>query len=243
MRALIMSDIHANIVALETVLADAGPVDETWCLGDLVGYGPNPNEVVARLRNLPNLTCLLGNHDAAVIEMMPHEAFNGDARRSLEWQKSHVAQETIDFLRGLTGGPLLRGAMTLVHGSPRDPIWEYVINSLVARLNFDAFSTDFCMVGHSHVQCAFFLDAVQNRVVLEIPRVDEPYTLKPRSILNPGSVGQPRDRDSRAAYAIYDDQNLTWTARRAVYDVAEVQRRVRAAGLPDRHAARLSEGW
>lgn len=243
MRALIISDIHANIVALEAVLADAGPVDEIWCLGDLVGYGPNPNEVVARLRDLPNLTCMLGNHDAAVIGMMPHEAFNGDARRSLDWQKNEVNEETLRYLRGLPTGPLVHGEMTLAHGSPRDPVWEYVINSLVARLNFSAFETDHCLVGHSHVQCAFRLDAVQNRVLLEIPKLDEAYALTPRCILNPGSVGQPRDRDARAAYAIYDNQANTWTARRAVYDIAEVQRRIRAAGLPDRHATRLNEGW
>lgn len=243
MRVLIISDIHANIVALEAVLANAGAVDETWCLGDLVGYGPNPNEVVACLRDLPNLTCMLGNHDAAVIGMMPHEAFNGDARRSLDWQKSQVNEETIRYLRSLPAGPLVHGEVTLAHGSPRDPVWEYVINSLVARLNFSAFETDYCVVGHSHVQCAFHMDAVQNRVVLEIPKVDETYALKPRSILNPGSVGQPRDRDPRASYAIYDSDQHTWMARRAAYDIAEVQRRIRAVGLPDRHATRLNEGW
>lgn len=243
MRVLIMSDIHANIVALEAVLADAGTVDEVWCLGDVVGYGPNPNEVTARLRELPNLTCLMGNHDAAVIGLMPHEAFNGDARRSLEWQKSQVNVETIGYLRELPTGPLMRSGVTLVHGSPRDPIWEYVINTLVARLNFSAFDTDYCVVGHSHVQCVFYLNEENNRVVLEIPKVDEPYTLKPRAILNPGSVGQPRDRDARASYAIYDSETNTWTARRAAYDVAEVQKRIRAAGLPERHAVRLLEGW
>ncbi len=243
MRVLIMSDIHANIVALEAVLSDAGTVDEVWCLGDLVGYGPNPNEVTARLRDLPNLTCLMGNHDAAVIGLMPHEAFNGDARRSLEWQKSQVNAETLQYLRELPSGPLIRGNVTLVHGSPRDPIWEYVVNTLVARLNFNAFDTDYCVVGHSHVQCAFYLNEKNSRVVLEIPKVDEPYTLKPRVILNPGSVGQPRDRDARASYAIYDSEANTWTARRAAYDVAKVQKRIRAAGLPERHAVRLLEGW
>ena len=105
MRSLVISDVHGNIMALEAVLAEAGNVDEVWCLGDIVGYGPNPNDVVARLRDLPNLTCMLGNHDAAVIGMMPHEAFNGDARRSLEWQKEQVSPETIEYLRGLPTGP------------------------------------------------------------------------------------------------------------------------------------------
>jgi predicted phosphodiesterase len=243
MRVLVISDIHANSIALEAVLEYAKEVDEIWCLGDSVGYGPNPNEVVARLRELPNLTCILGNHDAAVLDRMSAEVFNGDARRSLLWQKNSLLPETLDFLRVLPTHLQKNEEIYLAHGSPRDPTWEYVINTLVARVNFDAFHTPYCLVGHSHVQCAFQLNQTQNRVTLEVPAVDQPFHLTPRCILNPGSVGQPRDRDPRAAFAIYDSQAGTWTPKRVSYDIAEVQKRIRAAGLPERHALRLSEGW
>jgi diadenosine tetraphosphatase ApaH/serine/threonine PP2A family protein phosphatase len=243
MRVLVISDVHANVNALDAVLAHAGTVDETWCLGDLVGYGPDPNEVVERLIALPNLLCMMGNHDAAVIGQMPFIAFNSEAQRSLEWQKEQMSADSYRFLESLPNETQVRGAVSVVHGSPRDPVWEYVINTLVARLNFEVFTTDYCFVGHSHVQCEFKLDLKNNRVALEIPRVDESLELAPRAILNPGSVGQPRDRDPRAAYAIYDSDENSWTPHRAEYDIKAVQERIRKAGLPERHALRLAEGW
>lgn len=243
MRILVISDVHANVTALDAVLADAGTVDEVWCLGDLIGYGPDPNEVIDRLRALPRLTCLMGNHDAALAGVMPFVAFNGDAQRSLEWQREQITADSLRFLEGLPSETLVRGKASLVHGSPRDPIWEYVINTLIARLNFEVFQTDYCFVGHSHVQCAFKLDMKNNRVSLDILKVGEPYALTPRIILNPGSVGQPRDRDPRAAYAIYEPERDLWTACRAEYDFKVVQERIRKSGLPERHAVRLAEGW
>jgi predicted phosphodiesterase len=158
MRILVMSDIHANYTALEAVLKDAGPVDETWCLGDLVGYGPDPNACVEEIREQPMLTCLLGNHDVAVIGRMPFESFNGDARRSLVWHERVLSASNADFLRSLPENPKVRGDVTMAHGSPRDPVWEYIINTLSARLNFDFFDTNWCFVGHSHIQCMFLLD-------------------------------------------------------------------------------------
>jgi diadenosine tetraphosphatase ApaH/serine/threonine PP2A family protein phosphatase len=131
----------------------------------------------------------------------------------------------------------------MAHGSPRDPVWEYVINTLSARLNFDHFDTPWCFVGHSHIQCIFWLEQERDRITLESPKLGQAMPLKNRAILNPGSVGQPRDRDSRAAYAIYDPDAKTWEARRVEYDFAQVQERIRAANLPERHAMRLAEGW
>ncbi|HVN16741.1 MAG TPA: metallophosphoesterase family protein [Anaerolineales bacterium] len=243
MRVLVMSDIHANYTALEAVLAEAGSVDETWCLGDLVGYGPDPNAVVESIREIPNLTCLLGNHDVAAIGKMPLETFNGDARRSLTWTEKVLSADNMDFLRTLPQSARVRGDVTLAHGSPRDPLWEYVLNTLSARLNFSHFSTPWCFVGHSHIQCLFRLNEATDRITLETPKVDIALELIPRLILNPGSVGQPRDRDPRAAFAIYDTTALTWTSRRAAYNFAEVQERIRSAGLPEKHAIRLAEGW
>ena len=243
MRILVISDVHANYTALEAVLHDAGQVDETWCLGDVVGYGPDPNACVEELRDIPMLTCLLGNHDVAAIGRMPFHSFNGDARRSLEWHEKVLSATNADFLKTLPENPKVRGDVTMAHGSPRDPVWEYIINTLAARLNFDYFDTSYCFVGHSHIQCMFRLDKQSDRISLEAPVIGEAMPLNGRAILNPGSVGQPRDRDPRAAYAIFDPDARTWEARRVEYNVTEVQERIREAKLPEKHAARLSEGW
>lgn len=243
MRILVISDVHANHEALKSVFADAGAVDETWCLGDMVGYGPEPNLCVEMIRERPNLTCLLGNHDVALLGRMPLAAFNSEARRSLDFQSRVLTADNSDFLRTLPDGTLKRGEVTLVHGSPRDPIWEYVLNTLAARLNFDYFETPFCFVGHAHLQCLFQLDVERNRVSMEAPKPGEVVTMTPRAIFNPGSVGQPRDRDPRAAYAIYDPIERTWEPRRVEYDIPTVQARIRELGMPEKHAARLAEGW
>ncbi|MCS6994938.1 MAG: metallophosphatase family protein [Anaerolineales bacterium] len=243
MRVLVISDIHANLTALEAVLADAGTVDATWCLGDVVGYGPDPNEVVERIRQIPNLTCLLGNHDVAVLGQMDYAVFNTEARRSLMWQKKALSPENAAFLESLPQETQVRENVSLAHGSPRDPVWEYILNTLVARLNFEAFQTPYCFVGHSHIQCMFRLDVERDRVSLDILRPNEIYPLQPRAILNPGSVGQPRDRDPRASYAIFDTETESWEPRRVAYDIESVQKRIRAAALPEKHAMRLSEGW
>ena len=243
MRVLVLSDIHANATALETVLSNAGTVDEIWCLGDLVGYGPDPNQVVEVVRGLPHLTCLLGNHDVALVGRLPFETFNGDARKSLTWTGQVLKAENVEFLRSLPQRAKVCGDVTLAHGSPRDPLWEYVLNTLTARLNFDHFDTPWCFVGHSHIQCAFHLDERNDRISLDTPDVDAELLLNERMILNPGSVGQPRDRDSRAAYAIFDSENTTWQAFRVAYEISAVQQRILATDLPRRHAMRLSEGW
>jgi predicted phosphodiesterase len=243
MRILVISDIHANDTALEAVLKDAGTVDETWCLGDLVGYGPDPNQVVERVRAIPHLTCLLGNHDMAAIGNIPFDAFNGDARRTLEYHEKIITTDNMEYLRSLPFTLMVREDASLVHGSPRDSVWEYILNTLSARLNFDHFTTPWCMVGHSHLQCMFRMNPTNDRVTLEPIRPGEAVQLKPRLIMNPGSVGQPRDRDPRSAYAIYDTEAKTWEPRRAVYDIPAVQKRIRSAKLPEKHAMRLAEGW
>ena len=243
MRILVMSDIHANYTALEAVLKAAGNVDETWCLGDLVGYGPDPNAVVEEVREIPNLVCLMGNHDVAVTGRMPLDTFNGEARRSLMHHEKVLSASNMDFMRSLPSKSKVRGNATIAHGSPRDPLWEYILNTLTARLNFDHFETPWCFVGHSHIQSAFVKDQTTDRVTVEQTKPDQTIELRPKLILNPGSVGQPRDRDPRAAYAIYDPEARTWTPKRVMYNIPEVQERIRAAGLPEKHAVRIGEGW
>ena len=142
-------------LGLEAVLADAGQVDEAWCLGDVVGYGPRPNECIERIAALPGLVCMMGNHDYAAINDMTLETFNSDARKALIWQRDTLNEASRAFLRAQSTVPLEIGEVTLAHGSPRDSIWEYIMNTLVARLNLDFFSTMWCMVGHSHFQAVF----------------------------------------------------------------------------------------
>jgi predicted phosphodiesterase len=242
-KILVISDVHANLVALEAVLADAGKVDETWCLGDLMGYGPQPNECIDRVANLPKLTCVMGNHDYAAVNNITLETFNTDARKALQWQISRLNIDSLAFLSARPTQSVSRGEITLAHGSPRDPIWEYIMNTLTARLNLDYFGTMWCMVGHSHFQAVFQYHAQEDDMTIEVPRLEAKYKLVERAILNPGSVGQPRDRDTRAAYAIFRPKERTWEPRRAEYDIEKVQKQIRKAGLPPRHAERLGLGW
>jgi diadenosine tetraphosphatase ApaH/serine/threonine PP2A family protein phosphatase len=228
---------------LEAVLNAAGTADETWCLGDVVGYGPDPNAVVEQIRDIPNLTCVLGNHDMAVIGKIPLAVFNGDARRTLEYHERVLTADNMDFLRSLPSNLKVRGEVSIVHGSPRDTVWEYILNTLSARLNFDHFTTPWCFVGHSHLQCMFQLDINTDRISLAPIRAGEHFPLHPRAILNPGSVGQPRDRDPRAAYAIYETDGHIWAPCRVEYNIPEVQQRIRDANLPEKHAIRIAEGW
>ncbi len=243
MRVLVISDIHANRTAFEAVLEDAEGVDAVWCLGDVVGYGPDPNACVELLSNQPNLVCVPGNHDIAAMGGMAIESFNGEARLSLLWQRRVLSRANMAFLRTLPQIAEPSEKVTLVHGSPRDPIWEYMLNTLTARLNFLEFKTDFCFVGHTHVPSIFWQDAERDRILLDIPKDGVPIELNGRVILNPGSVGQPRDRDARAAYAIFDTEKSLWTSHRVEYDIASVQKRIREAQLPEKHALRLEEGW
>jgi predicted phosphodiesterase len=242
-KILVISDLHANLTALEAVLADAGRVNETWCLGDIAGYGPDPNECIERIRDLPKLTCMMGNHDFAAIGDNALEAFNTDAKKALLWQRERLTETNKEFLRTLSQEVVVHGNVSLAHGSPRDPIWEYVMNTLVARLNLEFFDTLWCFIGHSHFQAVFQYHSEGDDLSIEVPKSGERCPLEERALLNPGSVGQPRDRDSRAAYAIYYPKERIWEPRRAEYDIQAVQQRILDAGLPPRHAERLAGGW
>ena len=236
---LVISDIHANLTALEAVLEDARPYDEVWCLGDLVGYGPDPNEVIERIKSLPKVNCVLGNHDAAVIEKLEISAFNFDARKAILWTQSVLDTANIAFLKEL---PTLIEIddFTLVHGSPRFHLWEYLIDASAAETAFAALKTKFCLVGHSHLPISFSLNSTK---IIQSTVLGDNVTvyLDHYMIINPGSVGQPRDHDSRASYAILD--RATNTVHRVAYDILSVQRRIHQAGLSARHAQRLSSGW
>jgi predicted phosphodiesterase len=242
MRILIISDIHANLTALDTVLEHAGQVDAVWCLGDLVGYGPDPNECIARLAGFPDFSCTLGNHDAAVLDHIDPATFNPEARQAIQWTQETLTESSRAFLLSLPER-VNQDHVTLAHGSPRQPVWEYLLDVHNATLNFEYFDSPYCFVGHTHLPVLYHLDEEHSNARLLVLRPNTRLNLVPRAIVNPGSVGQPRDRDPRASYAIYDPEEYTWEYYRVPYDIESVQGRMVAAGLPQRHIERLSGGW
>lgn len=242
MRILVISDIHANLTALEAVLAHAGEVDETWCLGDVVGYGPDSNECVERVRNLPNLTCLMGNHDAASLGYIDLRTFNREARLSLQAIRRALSNENLEFLGSLPQKLVVRD-VTIAHGSPRNPVWEYILDTFTAVDNFNHFEGAYCLVGHTHVPVAFYYPKESRTLSWKLIEPGKRLPLNGRMILNPGSVGQPRDHDPRAAYAVISPDEHYWESFRVEYDISSVQQRILAQGLPERHAVRLAEGW
>lgn len=242
MRVLIISDIHANLTAFKAVLSDAeGVWDKIWCLGDLIGYGPAPNECVALLREHDHIS-LSGNHDWAVLGKLDIKTFNYEAQAAIEWTQNEISVETRTYLEGLPSKSV-HAPFTLAHGSPRQPVWEYILDPYTAVMNFSHFDTPYCLVGHTHVPILF--EEVNNReVIVREPIYAEPIHLnQKRLIINPGSVGQPRDSDPRAGYALLDTEEMTWEHRRVCYDINETQDRMRENGMPPRLIKRLEYGW
>ena len=242
MRILVFSDIHGNLTALEAALAEAGEIDAAWCLGDLVGYGPNPNECIARIRGLPDLQCIIGNHDAAALDLIDSDTFNPEARAAILWTRKVLTDSSWNFLNNLPEKLELDG-VTLAHGSPRHPVWEYLLDTRTATLNFDFFTTPLCFVGHTHLPVVYTMHTDNHLAHLNIPEPNQKLVLPTRAIVNPGSVGQPRDRDPRAAFAIFEPETNTWDYRGVAYDIGEVQARMQGLGLPERHIHRLAAGW
>lgn len=246
MRYLIISDIHANLAAFKAVLDDAeGNYDKVWCLGDIVGYGPDPNECIELLASLDQI-CISGNHDWAVLGKLDVDDFNPDARHVSLWTRNELAESNIQFVQSLPIAMVQEEHFTLVHGSPRHPIWEYILYPAVAQVNFEHFSTRYCLVGHTHSPVIFHApnesDGICEAQVPSTNNGPEPLG-KQRLILNPGSVGQPRDGDPRASYGILDTDQFTFEYRRIPYPITEVQERMQKLGFPSRLINRLSFGW
>jgi predicted phosphodiesterase len=238
-RIAVVSDIHSNLIALDAVLAKVGSVDAIWHLGDVVGYGPEPDAVVDRLSSLAAIG-VRGNHDAAATGGTEIDWFNPEARAAMEWTRTTISETTRIWLAAL---PLRRieSDFTLVHGSPRDPTWEYVTSAALARAGLSAISTEHGLHGHTHVPIAF--TEVDGRMRTLAPRAGNTVALgEGRTLLNPGSVGQPRDRDPRASFLILDLEAKTATWGRVAYDAEAVGALMRTAGLPARLADRLLVG-
>jgi len=238
-RVAVLSDIHANLVALDAVLATVGTVDAIWHLGDVVGYGPEPDGVVERLSGL-GAVGVAGNHDLAAVGGDQIEWFNPDARAAMEWTRRRISPTTRQWLTDLPGRHR-SGEFSLVHGSERDPVWEYVTSEAIARANLAVLATRFGLHGHTHLPMAWA--ARDGRVEAISPRSDSTFELtRDRALLNPGSVGQPRNGDPMASYLVVDDAAGLCTWRRVPYDIPTVQAAMIEAGLPRRLADRLGFG-
>lgn len=240
MRIAILSDIHGNLEALEAVLADIEGTGTglLWSLGDIVGYGPSPAECVEIVRSRAAVS-LRGNHDAAVTGSTPIDYFNAFARSALEWTVTRLDAAQSGYLSAL---PIVHRApgLLLVHASPVEPErWHYIRGLADVEEHFGAFSEKLCFVGHSHQPGIYSVD--RDRRIAQHPGRD---SLRPgmRHIVNAGSVGQPRDRDPRACYALLDDAEATVELRRVPYPVAKTQAKMRAAGLPGYLSERLAVG-
>lgn len=303
MRVLVISDVHANLVALETVLAAAtGSFDVIWCLGDVVGYGPRPNECIDLIRARAAL-CVIGNHDWAALDRpgINVDDFNPHARHAVLWTQEQLTSASRDYLNQLADEPVQPVAgrsLLATHASPREPVWEYILTPTTAMENFAAFDEEICLVGHTHKPAIFDwqmldenpnaggsaepettaapgdardthheaddaasdareresngIDADDRRHAVATVTMLQPVAALPlrlavsarrRLILNPGSVGQPRDNDARAAYAILDLDRCSWRQERVAYPVELTQSQMRAASLPRRLIDRLSFGW
>jgi predicted phosphodiesterase len=243
MRVLIVSDIHSNYAALETVLAVAGSFDQLWNLGDTIGYGPRPNECVMAMRAYAEVM-IGGNHDLACLGKVDLSDFNPDARTANIWNGKQLEDSNRALLDVLPPLRDIDERFLVAHGSPREPIWEYLLSRMQAEENFALFENQVCLIGHSHVPLIFRKHPDGH--------VDDPaladdgllLDLQPgfRYFLNPGSVGQPRNQDPRAAYAILDTDASTMLFKRIEYDIAQTQRQMREAKLPTALIRRLEYG-
>jgi diadenosine tetraphosphatase ApaH/serine/threonine PP2A family protein phosphatase len=238
-RTLIISDIHGNKDALDAVIADAGGAERIWCLGDIVGYGAEPAACLTWVREHCEIV-LSGNHDYAAFDPSVAADFNPNAALAAEWTRAQLSPEEIEYLRSLPSLVEVDG-VTLAHASPADPIWTYILSVVDARDAFDAFDDVLCFVGHTHVAACYM---ESETMIARVPVVnDDAFLLDGgRFIVNPGGVGQPRDRDPRAAYLWYDAEARTVIWKRVAYDIAAAQEKIRDAGLPERLAARLALG-
>jgi predicted phosphodiesterase len=242
MQVAICTDIHGNRHAFEAVIAaaEAAGAEELWCLGDLVGYGAEPDACVQLASEHCSLV-LAGNHDLAVVEVLSLDDFSRGAALAAMWTRETISTQTRDFLRGLE--PKGEGyGYGLFHASPRDPIWEYVLSGLTAELCFDATDYRVSFIGHSHVALSFHrpegepASGTTRRAGTELDLCEGEW------LINPGSTGQPRDGDPRAAWLLLDTERQTAIYQRSEYDIAGAQAAIRAARLPESLAERLQYG-
>jgi len=243
MRYLILSDLHANLEAFRAVLSDARPrgFDRVLCLGDIVGYGGNPNEVLDLLREQNPLAVIRGNHDKVACGIEEGEHFNDIARAAAVWTRESLTPGNRKYLMELPQGPVDAGGFLISHGNPGDED-GYLLSEVDAMLAFEAVPFSLAFFGHTHFACAFSLNG--DGIQLDMLGEDQMLSLDPaeRYLVNPGSIGQPRDHNPRAAYALYDRDASTITVHRVRYDIVAAQKRITDSGLPFPLAYRLEFG-
>jgi predicted phosphodiesterase len=239
MRVAVLSDIHSNLVALDAVLDAAGPVDAVWHLGDVVGYGPDPDGVVERLVSIGAIG-VRGNHDAAAVGGSEIDWFNPEAKAAMEWTRRRISDRTREWLAALPERHT-ESEFTLVHGSPREPIWEYIVSLAIARTNLEALTTAFGLHGHTHVPMVYAERDGQVEAIA--PAAGSSFGLDGRrALINPGSVGQPRDGIVDASFLTLDTDEARCTWQRVAYAIDAVQAAMSDVGLPRRLIERLSYG-
>ncbi|MDR0306182.1 MAG: metallophosphatase family protein [Chitinispirillales bacterium] len=242
MRFAFISDIHANLEALESVFEDIGKnkIDEVICLGDIVGYGANPNECIELVTKRCSIT-LLGNHDIAAVNLANTHNFNIHARIAIEWTSQTLSAANKSFLSALPTKKTLN-SLTLVHATPYEPnMWYYITSLEEAAFNFQFFNTRVCMVGHTHIPMIISLEGEEicTHQEKQVSIKDKNMT---RLLINTGSVGQPRDRDSRSSYIIFDTIEESFSIQRVSYDFAKTQSKMKKIKMPDFLINRLAEG-
>lgn len=245
MRAAVISDVHSNQTALEAVFAaiDAAGVEEVWCLGDVVGYGAQPDACAELIQQRCDV-CLAGNHDLAVRGDLDVATFSDTAAAAVEWTRENVSAATVEFLRGLEPAAA-RAGVGLYHASPSDPIWEYVLSADQAEAGLDAQGQRIGLIGHSHIALFFTRPEGTRRGGAQGAQAGDGAVLGLESgewLLNPGSVGQPRDSDPRAAWLELDTEEQTARYHRVPYDIATAAETILVAGLPSQLAERLAAG-
>lgn len=244
-RIAAITDIHANLPAFEAVLRaiDEAQVDELWCLGDVVGYGADPDACTALARERCDV-CLVGNHDLAVLGALDISAFSEAAAEAVIWTRETVTEQTLDFLRQLDP-TAQRSGIELFHASPRDPVWEYVLSGEQADGCLNVLTERIGLIGHSHVALFFSRIPTETKERMHGAQASDGTTLDLSTgswLVNPGSVGQPRDGDPRAAWLLLDTDEATAHFHRTPYDIERAAQSISKAGLPQRLADRLYAG-
>lgn len=243
MRYAFISDIHANLEALEAVFddIDTQKIDEVICLGDIVGYGANPNECVDLVVSRCPII-LLGNHDAAAIDQLSTQHFNIHAKLAIEWTAKTLRNDIKDTLSEL----LLKSSvdqMTLVHATPYEPnMWYYITSLEEAAFNFQFFDTPLCLVGHTHIPIIIVLDANKELYVHQDISIHANENEGARLLINVGSVGQPRDRNPKSCYGIYDSVTTEFSYRRVAYNIDKTQQKMKRIKMPEFLISRLEDG-
>jgi diadenosine tetraphosphatase ApaH/serine/threonine PP2A family protein phosphatase len=242
MRIAVVADVHANLEAFQAVLAHAaedGAIDEVWSLGDIVGYGPDPKACIALLHTYTHIA-IAGNHDYAATGAIGTEDFNPFAAEAARWTSTQLSLEDQLWLSNMSAVHV-EGEFTLAHGSLNDPVWDYLVSASSARSHFEHQTTPYGLVGHSHLPHVF--TEGQTRLQEATMADGEDVSMGSRRfVANPGSVGQPRDGDPRAAYCLLDTEKRLLSFHRVAYDIELTQAKMRSVGLPEYLAQRLSEG-